>query len=58
MWNILIRTYAKTTNHKHHAIVLYKEMMMEQENGVFTDKHTYPFVLKACAYLFALFEGK
>ncbi|KAK2354998.1 pentatricopeptide repeat-containing protein [Trifolium repens] len=58
MWNILIRTYAKTTNHKHHAIVLYKEMMMEHENGVFTDKHTYPFVLKVCAYLFALFEGK
>ncbi|XP_045802075.1 LOW QUALITY PROTEIN: pentatricopeptide repeat-containing protein At1g59720, chloroplastic/mitochondrial-like [Trifolium pratense] len=58
MWNILIRTYAKTTNHKNHAIVLYKEMMMEQENEVFPDKHTYPFVLKACAYLFALFEGK
>ncbi|GAU43574.1 hypothetical protein TSUD_368980 [Trifolium subterraneum] len=33
-------------------------MMMEQENEVFPDKYTYPFVLKACAYLFALFEGK
>ncbi|CAI8608360.1 unnamed protein product [Vicia faba] len=58
MWNILIRAYAKSTNHKHHAIVLYKEMLTEQRNEVFPDKHTYPFVLKASAYLFCLFEGK
>ncbi|XP_058747536.1 pentatricopeptide repeat-containing protein At1g59720, chloroplastic/mitochondrial [Vicia villosa] len=58
MWNILIRAYAKSTNHKHHAIVLYREMLTEQKNEVFPDKHTYPFVLKACAYLFCLFEGK
>ncbi|CAL5196952.1 unnamed protein product [Lathyrus oleraceus] len=58
MWNILIRAYAKSTSHKHRAIVLYREMITEQENEVFPDNHTYPFVLKACAYLFCLFEGK
>lgn len=31
--------------------------MVEEESAT-PDKHTYPFVLKACAYLFCLFEGK
>jgi len=60
-WNILIRSYSysKSTLHKHKAILLYKAIITEQENEqVFPDKHTYPFVLKACAYLFSLFEGK
>ncbi|CAK7337580.1 unnamed protein product [Dovyalis caffra] len=31
---------------------------MLQKWELFPDNHTFPFVLKACAYLFALFEGK
>lgn len=31
--------------------------MLNEEN-VLPDKYTFPFVLKSCAYLFALFEGK
>ncbi|KAJ6957994.1 pentatricopeptide repeat-containing protein [Populus alba x Populus x berolinensis] len=31
---------------------------MLQRSSPFPDNHTFPFVLKACAYLFALFEGK
>lgn len=58
MWNILIRAYARSTNYKHQAILLYKEMIMEEASEVLFDKHTYPFVLKACAYLFLICEGK
>lgn len=54
MWNILIRVYAKSTNHKHHAIVLYKEMITEQENEIFLDKHNYPFLLKVHAHVLKL----
>lgn len=31
---------------------------MLEEGSAFPDKHTFPFVLKACAYLFALREGE
>ncbi|KAM6583668.1 hypothetical protein CsatB_010670 [Cannabis sativa] len=56
MWNTLIRGCARSDNHKHHAIQLYCNML---EGGVVNpDKYTYPFVLKACAYLFALSQGE
>lgn len=35
--------------------MLYHRML--KEGSVVPDKHTFPFVLKACAYLFALSEG-
>ena len=31
---------------------------MIEQGTVLPDKHTYPFVLKVCAYLFSLNEGK
>ncbi|KAK7362073.1 hypothetical protein VNO77_04173 [Canavalia gladiata] len=59
MWNILIQAYARSTNHKHKAMELYKAMMMmEEEGSAVPDNHTFPFVLKACAYAFSLCEGK
>ncbi|XP_044489399.1 pentatricopeptide repeat-containing protein At1g59720, chloroplastic/mitochondrial [Mangifera indica] len=56
MWNTLIRACAQNVGSKVHAISLYKEML--EEGNVMPDKHTFPFALKACAYLFALSEGK
>ncbi|XP_022727285.1 pentatricopeptide repeat-containing protein At1g59720, chloroplastic/mitochondrial-like [Durio zibethinus] len=56
MWNTLIRACAHDVNNKEQAIRLYLEML--EQALVFPDKHTFPFVLKGCAYLFALSEGK
>ncbi|KAK4261206.1 hypothetical protein QN277_004237 [Acacia crassicarpa] len=56
MWNTLIRAYARSTHFKDRAIELYRAMM--EDETVIPDNHTYPFVLKACAYLFWFFEGK
>ncbi|XP_054794236.1 pentatricopeptide repeat-containing protein At1g59720, chloroplastic/mitochondrial-like [Prosopis cineraria] len=56
MWNTLIRAYARSTHFKDRAIELYRAMM--ENELVVPDKHTYPFVLKACAYMFYFFEGK
>ncbi|KAL2330961.1 hypothetical protein Fmac_018542 [Flemingia macrophylla] len=60
MWNTLIRAYAGSTNHKREAMKLYKAMMTmdEEKPKVLPDNHTFPFVLKACAYTFSLCEGK
>lgn len=58
MWNTLIRAYAKSTNHKHKAMELYKAMMTLEKKTAVPDNHTFPFVLKACAYTFSLCEGK
>lgn len=56
MWNTLIRACSQNVDTKRQAIELFCAML---ERGDATpDKHTFPFVLKACAYLFALFEGK
>ncbi|OMO55094.1 hypothetical protein COLO4_36206 [Corchorus olitorius] len=56
MWNTLIRACAHNVNNKEQAIRLYQEML--EQAVVSPDKHTFPFVLKGCAYLFALSEGK
>ncbi|KAL1327663.1 hypothetical protein HN51_037673 [Arachis hypogaea] len=62
MWNTLIRAYARTADQKHKSMELYKAMLMmereQQSAAVIPDNYTYPFVLKACAYLFSLTEGK
>ncbi|GFY88400.1 tetratricopeptide repeat (TPR)-like superfamily protein [Actinidia rufa] len=56
MWNTLFRACAYSTDRKEQAIVIYREML--SDGRVVPDKHAFPFVLKACAYLFALCEGK
>ena len=56
MWNTLIRACARSTDRKEQAIALYHRML--EQGSVLQDKHTFPFVLKACAYLFALSEGE
>eukprot|EP00257_Ricinus_communis_P016949 XP_015575272.1 pentatricopeptide repeat-containing protein At1g59720, chloroplastic/mitochondrial [Ricinus communis] len=56
MWNTLIRACARSYDRKEQSFLLYKRMI--EQGAVLPDKHTYPFVLKACAYLFALNEGK
>ncbi|CAL0313145.1 unnamed protein product [Lupinus luteus] len=58
MWNTLIRGYARSTSHKDKVMELYKAMISEEGSVVVPDNHTYPFVLKACAYIFSLCEGK
>ncbi|KAM7252391.1 hypothetical protein ACFE04_024274 [Oxalis oulophora] len=55
-WNALIRACAHNVKLKQQAILVFKKMLEVGDVG--PDKHTFPFVLKACAYLFALSEGK
>ncbi|XP_057823025.2 LOW QUALITY PROTEIN: pentatricopeptide repeat-containing protein At1g11290, chloroplastic [Cryptomeria japonica] len=54
LWNVLIRGYARN-GPCEEALALYYQM---QEHGVQPDKFTFPFVLKACAELSALQQGK
>eukprot|EP01018_Ginkgo_biloba_P036696 Gb_40437 [translate_table: standard] len=54
LWNVMIRGYARN-GPCEEALTLYNQM---QHAGIQTDKYTYPFVLKACASLLALQEGK
>lgn len=55
-YNTLIRAYAHSKDHKKRAFSVFQELL-EQEN-LLPDKHTFPFLLKACAYLFDLSEGR
>eukprot|EP01018_Ginkgo_biloba_P030303 Gb_38441 [translate_table: standard] len=54
LWNAMIRGYA-TNGVSGEALSLYYQM---QRAGVYPDNFTFPFVLKACANLSALEEGK
>ncbi|KAK4842265.1 hypothetical protein QYF36_018805 [Acer negundo] len=56
MWNTLIRACSHNVDTKEQAIKVFHRMV--EHASVLPDKHTFPFVLKACAYLFALSEGK
>ncbi|KAK0575035.1 hypothetical protein LWI29_032993 [Acer saccharum] len=56
MWNTLIRACSQNVDTKEQAINVFHRMV--EHASVLPDKHTFPFVLKACAYLFALSEGK
>ncbi|XP_022151200.1 pentatricopeptide repeat-containing protein At1g59720, chloroplastic/mitochondrial [Momordica charantia] len=56
MWNTLIGACARSFDRKEQAILLFYRML--EEGSVEPDKHTFPFLLKACAYVFALSEGK
>ncbi|KAL3824187.1 hypothetical protein ACJIZ3_020216 [Penstemon smallii] len=56
IYNTVIRAYAHSKNHKKQAFSLFQELLKNE--NLLPDKHTFPFVLKACAYLFALGEGK
>eukprot|EP01018_Ginkgo_biloba_P034183 Gb_33070 [translate_table: standard] len=54
LWNVMIRGYA-TNGPCEEALTLYYQM---QRLGVLPDKFTFPFVLKACASLSNIEEGK
>ncbi|CAN4116220.1 unnamed protein product [Withania somnifera] len=54
IWSTLIRACAHRNDHKGEALLVFHRMVKSVE----PDKHTFPFVLKACAYLLALNEGK
>ncbi|PKI55998.1 hypothetical protein CRG98_023626 [Punica granatum] len=56
MWNTLIRAFAVSNDRKEEAISIFETML--SDGSVSPDKHTFPFVLKACAYLFAIAEGQ
>lgn len=56
MYNTVIKAYGHSKDHKEQAFSLFQELL-ERENLV-PDKYTFPFVLKACAYLFAINEGR
>ncbi|MCL7036432.1 hypothetical protein MKW94_015577 [Papaver nudicaule] len=56
IWNTLIRAYAWSAHLKDHSISMYQRMLIE--GCVAPDKHTFPFVLKACAFVLALSEGE
>ncbi|XP_076900532.1 pentatricopeptide repeat-containing protein At1g59720, chloroplastic/mitochondrial, partial [Bidens hawaiensis] len=57
-WNTIIRACARSTHHKQLAIQLYQNMMLVSSSTDAPDYHSFPFVLKACAYFFAFSEGK
>eukprot|EP01018_Ginkgo_biloba_P026951 Gb_35042 [translate_table: standard] len=54
LWNIMIRVYAKNRRYED-TLASYYQM---QQTGIRPDNFTFPFVLKACASLPALREGK
>eukprot|EP01018_Ginkgo_biloba_P018484 Gb_38129 [translate_table: standard] len=54
LWNVMIRGYA-SNGLREEALALYYQM---QSKGAQPNKFTFPFVLKACAGLSALKEGK
>eukprot|EP01018_Ginkgo_biloba_P036695 Gb_15537 [translate_table: standard] len=54
LWNAMIRGYARSEPCRE-ALTLYYQM---QQVGIQPDNFTFPFVLKACASLSALQEGK
>lgn len=56
MWNTLIRACARSVDTKPQAITLFQRMI--ERGDVFPDRHTFPFALKAFAYLFAFSQGK
>lgn len=56
IYNCLIRSYAHSKNEKSKGFWLFQELLKRE--GLLPDKHTFPFVLKACAYLFCLIEGE
>lgn len=57
VWNTLIRAYGRSScGHQLAALELYRRMLLD--GRVPPDKHTFPFVLRACAFLFALWEGE
>ncbi|XP_058073861.1 pentatricopeptide repeat-containing protein At1g59720, chloroplastic/mitochondrial [Magnolia sinica] len=56
IWNTLIRAYARSPDLKLRSLVLYHRMVADGRAA--PDKYTFPFVLKACAFLFAVWEGR
>ncbi|RVW82414.1 Pentatricopeptide repeat-containing protein, chloroplastic/mitochondrial [Vitis vinifera] len=56
MWNALIRACARSTDRNNMPLRFITECWSKEV--LCQDKHTFPFVLKACAYLFALSEGE
>ncbi|MQL97313.1 hypothetical protein Taro_030000 [Colocasia esculenta] len=55
-WNTLFRAYARSSGDQLAALELYRRMLLD--GRVPPDKYTFPFVLRACAFLFALREGE
>lgn len=55
-WNTLIKACARSKQNKERAFEFYYRMLVD--GTVIPDKYTFPFVLTACAYLFAFSEGK
>ncbi|KAL4193509.1 hypothetical protein AMTRI_Chr06g199880 [Amborella trichopoda] len=53
-WNTMIRGYSKSNNPKM-GVHFYLQMLSE---GVLPNKHTFPFVIRACTGLGSLFLGK
>ncbi|KAL5973643.1 hypothetical protein ACLOJK_030297 [Asimina triloba] len=56
IWNTVIRAYARSPDQKPHSLALYRQMLTS--GSIPPDKYTFPFVLKACAFLFAVWEGR
>ncbi|KAH7570173.1 hypothetical protein ACOSQ2_018469 [Xanthoceras sorbifolium] len=56
MWNTLISAFSRNVDTKEQAIKLFRRMV--EQASALPNKRTFPSVLKACSYLFALSEGK
>lgn len=54
----MIKACSRSIDSKEYAILLYFKMLQQETLTPLPDNRTYPFVLKACAYLFALIEGQ
>nr|XP_011469351.1 PREDICTED: LOW QUALITY PROTEIN: pentatricopeptide repeat-containing protein At1g59720, mitochondrial [Fragaria vesca subsp. vesca] len=55
-WNTLIRGCARSSELENQALLLYCKML--SQGDPMPDEFTFPFVLRACAYLFALSKGE
>ncbi|CAN4092358.1 unnamed protein product [Withania somnifera] len=54
VWNTLIRGYSNV-GPCQESIILYKDMCFK---GILPDNYTFPFVLRSCSVLSALWEGR
>ncbi|PKA47074.1 Pentatricopeptide repeat-containing protein [Apostasia shenzhenica] len=55
-WNTIIRAFSESDEDHQQALRLFVEMLHREQNG--PNCHTYPSILKACATISAIEEGK
>ncbi|KAK8947818.1 Pentatricopeptide repeat-containing protein [Platanthera guangdongensis] len=55
-WNTLIRAFSQSDEASHHAVILYAQLLHSEPHA--PNRYTFPSLLKACARIPAIEEGK